>query len=113
MINKQLTEVLPLFPSPLFTTIYNGGDLTNTIRFLDRSPMLDTGKANEYGLHSKDTYILENPECKPLYDFIKECLVYLVEKLCYMIITSIASLNLGSLTKHQGNIIQCIHTLTV
>lgn len=76
MIDKQLTEVLPLFPSPLFTTIYNGEDLTETIRFLDRSMMIDTGKANEYGLHSKDTYILEAPECKPLNKFIRECLLH-------------------------------------
>jgi uncharacterized protein (TIGR02466 family) len=76
MINKQFTEVLSLFPQPLFTTIYTGSDLTQTIRFLDRSEMINTGKADEYGLYSKDTYILENPECEPLRNFILECLLY-------------------------------------
>jgi uncharacterized protein (TIGR02466 family) len=72
MFDKKTIEVLPLFPSPLFTCVYTEGNLDNTIKFLDSCEMKDNGKANEYGLVSKNTYILENPECKLLADFIIE-----------------------------------------
>jgi hypothetical protein len=35
MLNEKTIEVLPLFPSPLFTRVYTEGDLGNTIKFLD------------------------------------------------------------------------------
>lgn len=76
MLNKETIEVLPLFPSPLFTTVYTDGDLQDTIKYLDNCEMSSGGKSNEYGHHSKDTYILEHKECKPLADFIIESLLY-------------------------------------
>jgi uncharacterized protein (TIGR02466 family) len=75
MLNKETVEILSLFPTPVFTAIYTDGDLGETINFLDRCEMIDTGKAQEYGLHSKDTYILENKECKPLQDFIMQSIL--------------------------------------
>jgi len=76
MLDKNTTEVLGLFPTPVFTTVYTEGNLNDTIKFLDKSKMIDSGKAQEYGLHSQDTYILENKECKPLRDFIMECILH-------------------------------------
>lgn len=76
MLNKDTIEVLSLFPSPLFTAVYTDGDLDNTIKFLDSCELMDGGKANDYGFHSKDTYILEHEECKPLADFIKQSINY-------------------------------------
>jgi uncharacterized protein (TIGR02466 family) len=81
MIDKKTIEVLPLFPSPLFTCVYTEGNLDNTIKFLDSCEMKDNGKANEYGLVSKNTYILENPECKLLADFIIESIEYFAKEI--------------------------------
>jgi uncharacterized protein (TIGR02466 family) len=81
MLDKKTIEVLPLFPSPLFTCIYTDGNLNNTIKFLDSCELIDGGKANEYGLHSKDTYILEYNECKPLSDFIIESIEYFAKEI--------------------------------
>ena len=76
MLNKETIEVLGLFPQPVFTAIYTDGDLNNTIKYLDSCELIDGGKANEYGLHSKNTYVLNEPECKPLADFIKQSLLH-------------------------------------
>lgn len=76
MLNKETIEILPLFPLPLFTATYAGGNLQDTIKYLDSCEMSSGGKSNEYGHHSKDTYILEHKECKPLADFIIESLLY-------------------------------------
>jgi uncharacterized protein (TIGR02466 family) len=72
MINTETIEVLPLFPSPLFTCVYTEGNLDSTIKFLDSCEMKDGGKSSEYGFVSKNTYILEHPECKLLANFIIE-----------------------------------------
>lgn len=76
MLNKDTIEVLPLFPSPLFTAVYTDGNLDKTIKFLDSCEVIDGGKSNEYGFHSKDTYILNHEECEPLSNFIKQSLSY-------------------------------------
>ncbi len=86
MLNKETVEVLPLFPSPLFTAVYTDGNLNETIKHLDSCELIDGGKASEYGFHSKDTYILEHKECKPLRDFIYECILHFTkETLMYSI----------------------------
>ena len=76
MHNEKIIEVLPLFPSPLFTRVYTQGNLNSVIDFLDTRKLIDRGKASEYGLHSKDTYILDHKECKPLTDFILDSIKY-------------------------------------
>ena len=81
MLNEKTIEVLPLFPSPLFTRVYTEGDLGNTIKFLDSCKLIDGGKANEYGFHSKDTYILEHTECKPLSNFIMESIEHFAKEI--------------------------------
>ena len=88
MFNTKNIEVLPLFPSPLFTNVYTGPNLNNTIKFLDESKMKDGGMADSYGFHSDDTYILEANECTPLRNFIldnilffgKETLMYVYDE---------------------------------
>lgn len=72
MLNKDTVTVLSLFPTPVFTAVYTDGDLEETIKFFDSCKMEDHGKTNQYGLVSKDTYILDNPKCKPLTNFIIE-----------------------------------------
>jgi uncharacterized protein (TIGR02466 family) len=81
MLNQETIEILPLFPSPLFTAIYTDGDLDETIKHLDSCELIDGGKANEYGFHSKDTYILEHTECKPLTNFIKQSVNYFAKEI--------------------------------
>lgn len=81
MLDEKTIEVLSLFPSPLFTRVYTKGDLDDTIEFLDNCELVDGGKANEYGFHSKDTYILEHKECKPLADFIMESIKYFTKEI--------------------------------
>jgi len=75
MINKDNIEVLSLFPTPVFTTVYTKGDLDDTIDFLDNSKMNSDGKPDQYGLVSEDTYILDSKECKPLADFIMDAVL--------------------------------------
>ena len=76
MLDKETIEVLGLFPQPVFTAIYTDGNLNSTIKYLDSCELMDGGKANEYGFHSKNTYVLNEPECKPLADFIMQSLLY-------------------------------------
>ena len=76
MLNTKTIEVLPLFPSPLFTNVYTGPSLNNTIKFLDESKMKDGGMADTYGFHSDDTYILEADECTPLRNFILDNILF-------------------------------------
>jgi uncharacterized protein (TIGR02466 family) len=80
MLNEKTIEVLPLFPSPLFTCLYTDGNLNDTIKFLDSCQIIDGGKADEYGFHSKDTYILDHKECRPLANFIMGAIKYFTKK---------------------------------
>jgi uncharacterized protein (TIGR02466 family) len=72
MLNTKTIEVLPLFPTPLFTNVYSGPSLNNVIQFLDNTTIYDGGMADSYGFHSKNTYVLDEPECKLLRDYIME-----------------------------------------
>ena len=76
MLDESTVEVLPLFPAPLFTRMYAGEDLGKTLQFLETVELMDGGMAGTYGLHSKDTYVLEQPACKPLTDFILDSVHY-------------------------------------
>lgn len=80
MLNEKTIEVLPLFPSPLFTRVYNDGNLNSVIHFLDTCELIDGGKASEYGFHSKDTYILDHKETAPLSNFIMESIKYFAKE---------------------------------
>ena len=63
-------EIIPLFPIPLFvTTLPNS--LSYISPWLNQRPMDNNNTlGGEYGEKSKDTYILDNKECKELKDII-------------------------------------------
>lgn len=75
MFNEKNIEVLPLFPAPLFTYVYDK-DLSDVRNYLDTVKLIDGGMANQYGFHSKNTYILDHPECSEINNFIMECIKY-------------------------------------
>jgi uncharacterized protein (TIGR02466 family) len=69
MYNK---EILELFPTPLYTTQLPV-ELSSIISFLDKQNMdSDSDEAN-YGCRSKNSYILNTPECTDLKKFILGC----------------------------------------
>lgn len=72
-------EVLGLFPQPVFTRVYMGNDLTSTVSFLDRTELMGD-MPDQYGYHSKDTYILDAPECAPLKAFVMDSLKHFGQK---------------------------------
>lgn len=64
-------QVLKMFPTPLYINKYEG-DTTDFANYFDSCEMneaVDKG----YGLISKNSYILDNPVCKPLSDFFMKC----------------------------------------
>jgi uncharacterized protein (TIGR02466 family) len=70
MIQNPKAEVFPLFATPLYATIYEG-DTTEIVKYFDNCEMNEA--QGGYGVISKNSYILDNPICKPLSDFIMAC----------------------------------------
>jgi uncharacterized protein (TIGR02466 family) len=70
MIQNPNTEVFPLFATPLYATTYQG-DATEIIKYFDSCEMNQAHGG--YGIISKNSYILDNPVCKPLSDFMMAC----------------------------------------
>jgi len=66
------SEVLDLFPTPVYTTMIPVG-LSSVIPFLDSQDMNTKSDELNYGRRSKDSYILNKPECSALSGFILEC----------------------------------------
>jgi uncharacterized protein (TIGR02466 family) len=64
-------QVLRMFPTPLYINKYEG-DTTEFIKYFDSCEM-DEFASSEYGLLSKNSYILDNPICNPLSDFFMKC----------------------------------------
>lgn len=62
----QNVKVFDLFPVPLYVTTYEG-DTTEIIDYFDSCEMNEPHGG--YGIISKDSYIVDNPVCKPLADF--------------------------------------------
>jgi len=65
-------EVLDLFPTPVYITMIPVG-LSAVIPFLDKQDMNTKSDETNYGKRSKDSYILNKPECAALSRFILEC----------------------------------------
>jgi hypothetical protein len=62
-------HVFDLFPTPLYVTTYEG----NTKEVVDYFNSCEMNEAHGgYGIISKDSYIIDNPVCKPLSDFIMQ-----------------------------------------
>lgn len=70
MIQNPKAEIFPLFATPLYATTYEG-DITEIVKYFNSCEMNDA--LGGYGVISKNSYILDNPICKPLSDFIMAC----------------------------------------
>lgn len=60
-------KIYSLFPTPLYVTKYDG-DTIDLVKFFDNCEMTDSHE--DFGSHSKNTYILDEEICKDLHDFI-------------------------------------------
>lgn len=65
-----MSKVYSLFPVPLYSNIYQD-DISNIVKYFDSCEM-NPGNG-PYGMISKNTYVVENPICKPLADWILSC----------------------------------------
>lgn len=63
-------QVYSLFPTPLYVTTYKGST-ADIVDYFDSQEMLDTPD-NNYGSISKNSYILDNPICSNLNNFLIE-----------------------------------------
>jgi len=61
------SAIFPLFPTPLYVTTYNK-DTTDIVNYFDNCEMNEPHGG--YGIISKNSYVIDNPICKPLSDFI-------------------------------------------
>jgi uncharacterized protein (TIGR02466 family) len=64
---KSDTHVFNLFPTPLYVTTYDN-DIKQIAAYFDGCEMNEAHGG--YGIISKDSYIIDNPICKPLSEFI-------------------------------------------
>jgi uncharacterized protein (TIGR02466 family) len=62
----QNVKVFDLFPVPLYVTTYEG-DTTEIVDYFNSCEMNEP--QGGYGIISKDSYVVDNPICKPLADF--------------------------------------------
>ena len=69
MDNQINYQVLELFPTPVFTTILPSSFSTN-LPFFYQQEMDDKVNTEDYGDRSKNSYILDEPECINLKDYI-------------------------------------------
>jgi uncharacterized protein (TIGR02466 family) len=63
---NQNVKVFDLFPVPLYVTTYEG-DTTEIVDYFNSCEMNEP--QGGYGIISKDSYVVDNPICKPLADF--------------------------------------------
>ena len=77
-------EVLSLFPTPLYANPIPP-HLSTACNVFDNTPMLtEKPSREEYGLHSKNTYIMDEPECAELKKYVlREVLDFAQNTLCY------------------------------
>jgi len=71
MVNNPNAQVFQMFPTPLYVTTYTG-DTTDIVKYFDSQPMNAASQA-AYGEISKNSYVIDNPVCKPLTDFFMSC----------------------------------------
>lgn len=64
-------QVFSMFPTALYVNTYEG-DTSEIVRYFDSQPM-DPASQAAYGEISKNSYIIDNPICKPLNDFFMKC----------------------------------------
>jgi len=75
MIANPNAELFDLFPTALYATNYKE-DTTAIVDYLNNQPMRDRKKtqgADGFGELSENTYLLDDPICKPLADWMLQC----------------------------------------
>jgi hypothetical protein len=70
MMQNSNAKIFPMFPTPLYATVYDG-DTTEIVKYFDSCEMNDANSG--YGIISKNSYVIDNPICKPLSDFMMGC----------------------------------------
>ena len=81
---KQKKEILSLFPTPLYANSIPT-HLSKACNLFDTTEMgHEKESRNEYGIHSKNTYIMDEPECAELKKYVLgEVLGFAQNTLCY------------------------------
>jgi len=70
MNDTSKVDIASLFPTPLAKVLIPP-ELSVACNFLDKTPMLhDKESKGEYGVHSENTYIMDEPECAELKNYI-------------------------------------------
>ena len=64
-------QVFSMFPTPLYTNVYEG-DTTEIVEYFNSCEM-NPAFGGGYGLISKNSYILDSPICESLNKFFMEC----------------------------------------
>lgn len=75
MITNPNGEVFDLFPTALYASNYKG-DITGVTDYLNSQPMRnrsETNHADGFGELSENTYLLDDPKCKTLSDWMLQC----------------------------------------
>ena len=71
MVNNPKADLYQMFPIPLYVTTYEG-DTTEIVKYLNSIELHEHNPG--YGMISKDSYIIDNPICKPLAEFVHRCM---------------------------------------
>ena len=81
---KQQRDILSLFPTPLYANSIPP-ELSTACNVFDNTEMLtEKPSRGEYGLHSKNTYIMDEPGCAELKKYVLgEVLGFAQNTLCY------------------------------
>ena len=70
MNDTSKVDIASLFPTPLAKVLIPP-ELSVACNFLDKTPILhDKESKGEYGVHSENTYIMDEPECAELKNYI-------------------------------------------
>ena len=70
MNDTSKVDIASLFPTPLAKVLIPP-ELSVACNFLDKTPMLHNKQSKgEYGVHSENTYIMDEPECAELKNYI-------------------------------------------
>jgi len=81
---KQPKEIISLFPTPLYANSIPS-ELSTACNVFDNTEMLNEKASKmEYGVHSKNTYIMDEPGCAELKKYVLgEVLDFAQNTLCY------------------------------
>jgi uncharacterized protein (TIGR02466 family) len=71
-MNNYPPKVYDLFPTALYSNIYPG-DITEIVKYFDSCEITNPSSSTGYGIISKNSYIIDNPVCQPLADWIMKC----------------------------------------